>query len=204
MDCKRKILPLSIVVLAVLQVLLILFSWIITTIEPSSTFRSILSKEGIRWFCGSFVGNMSGPILIWLVLLFIAYGAFLKSGLNKAIRCMLCREKVTYRCRHALYTVLVMFCLFIFVVILLAFVPHAMLRGISGGLYPSAFSKALVPMLAFSVTVMSVFYGILSGVFKNVNDVFRSLYFGCFLLAPFIPVYILAVQLFYMVKFIFV
>lgn len=203
MNFKRKVLPWSVVVLALLQAAVVLFSWIVTSVWPSAELRSVLSGEGVRWYFGNFVNNMSCPLLVWLLLIFMAYGTYSRSGLKEAICSLRRGERLAYRCRHAVYTVAVVACVMVFVIVMLAFVPHAVLLGVSGGLFPSAFSSALVPIITFSVTVLSIIYGMASGWLTHVGDIFNSLYAGVVMFAPFLPVYVLAVQLYYMVMFVF-
>lgn len=203
MNFKRKVLPWSVVVLALLQAAVVLFSWIVTSVWPSAELRSVLSGEGVRWYFGNFVNNMSCPLLVWLLLIFMAYGTYSRSGLKEAICSLRRGERLAYRCRHAVYTVAVVACVMVFVIVMLAFVPHAVLLGVSGGLFPSAFSSALVPIITFSVTVLSIIYGMASGWLMHVGDIFKSLYAGVVMFAPFLPVYVLAVQLYYMVMFVF-
>lgn len=203
MNFKRKVLPWSVVVLALLQAAVVLFSWIVTSVWPSAELMSVLSGEGVRWYFGNFVNNMSCPLLVWLLLIFMAYGTYSRSGLKDALCSLRRGERLAYRCRHAVYTVAVVACVMVFVIVMLAFVPHAVLLGVSGGLFPSAFSSALVPIITFSVTVLSIIYGMASGRLTHVGDIFKSLYAGVVMFAPFLPVYVLAVQLYYMVMFVF-
>lgn len=203
MKINKRILPLSAIILAVAEVALTLFSWVVTSIEPSAGFRSVLSGEGLRWFFGSFVSNLLSPLSVWLVLVFMAYGTYVYSGLKRAVSSLTHSERLNYRHRHALYTVAVLACVIVFIIIVLAFVPHAVLLGISGSLFPSAFSSALIPIISFSLTVLSLVYGMASGRLSGLCDIYRSLYAGIYILAPFVPAYILAVQLYYTAEFVF-
>lgn len=203
MKINKRILPLSAIILAVAEAGLTLFSWVATSIEPSAELRSVLSGEGLRWFFGSFVSNLLSPLPVWLVLIFMAYGSYIYSGLRHTVSALMHGERLSYRHRHALYTVAVLACVIILVIILLAFVPHAVLLGVSGSLFPSTFSAALVPVVSFSLTVLSVVYGMASGRLSSLHNIYRSLYAGIYILAPFVPVYILAVQLYYTVLFVF-
>lgn len=200
---KHKILPFTALTLLVLQAVLVLISWIIASVYPSLHVRSMLSSEGIRWFLGNFTVNMMTPLLVWLLLGFIAWGALLHSGLYSALRNIRRISHFSYRQRHALRLVSVVSVVFVFLVILLAFIPHAILLGVYGGLFPSAFSKGLVPLLAFFITSLSVVYGIDSGIFTCINQVFRALYAGLLLSAPVWPIYILTLQLYCSVIYVF-
>ena len=54
------------------QALLFLVSWLVTAMMPDTAVHSLLSSEGIRWFFGSFVGNVASPVLVWLLILAMA------------------------------------------------------------------------------------------------------------------------------------
>ncbi len=191
-------------VLAVLQVALILCSWIINAISPALPVRSLLSSEGIRWFFGSYVENLLTPLLAWLLLLSIACGSLTNSGLLGILRSLLKGERlVSYRQRHALLTVLGEILVFVVIVCLLTFVPHAILLGVSGSLFPSAFLYGFIPMLAFVIMVVSVTYGIISGVFDDIESIFSSFCKGTCAFVPIFIVYVFAVQLYSSLLFVF-
>ena len=54
-------------VLAALQILLILVSWIVSSATQQTYVHSLLSSEGIRWFMGRFSENLATPVLVWLL-----------------------------------------------------------------------------------------------------------------------------------------
>lgn len=199
----KKVLPFLTFGLGFLQIALVLLSWIISTVSPSLPVKSMLSGEGIRWFLGGFTDCMASPLLVWLLLCSVAAGAFSYSNLYSALRLVFSGSPVSYRQRHALFTVLAAMLMIIIVVILLAFIPHAVLLGVTGSLFPSAFSAGLVPVVAFTVTFLSIVYGFVVGRFTDANSVFRSLYVGLYMSAPLFPVYILAVQLYASVRYVF-
>ena len=200
---KYKILPYLTVILVVLQLVTILFSWIVASVVPSLPCRSILSGEGIRWFLGTFVDNISGRLLAWLLLCAIAYGSFVHSGLQGAFAILIKGENaIGYRQRHALYVAVVLCVAILAVVALLVFMPDSILLGVSGSLFPSAFSAAIVPLAAFVTVVSSIAYGISSGEYAAIHDVFENLYYGIYMAAPIFPVYVLAVQLFYSIGYV--
>ena len=107
----------------------------LVTILP---LRSLLGGEGLRWFFGTFVDNVASPLLAWLVLCSMAYGSLVRSGLCKAVSSVFTGAELAYRQRHALYSAFVAMLAFVAVVVMLAFVPHAPLLGLSGSLFPSA------------------------------------------------------------------
>lgn len=199
---KTKILPFTALILGLLQIVLVLFSWIITSVSPSTPIRSLLCSEGIRWFLGNFTSCMATPLCVWLLLGFISYGTFIYSGLCNALRLFFFGYPITYRQRYALLMVAVSVLVILVSIVLLAFIPHAVLLGVTGNLFPSAFSAGLIPMAAFSLMLLSVIYGLMVGYLTDINLMFKSLYVGLYMSAPFWPVYILAVQLYASIRYI--
>lgn len=78
---KMKVFSYLALGLGVAQILLMLTSWLLTAAMPEDYNRSLLSSEGIRWFFGQFQDHLASPVLVWLVLGGIAYGAFCRSGI---------------------------------------------------------------------------------------------------------------------------
>ena len=72
--------------LIIAQVALFLVSWLITAARPEIAMHSLLSSEGLRWFFGQFVQNLATPVLVWLLLLSVAYGCVVSSGLGDVLR----------------------------------------------------------------------------------------------------------------------
>ena len=104
---KTKFLARVALVLVLAQTVLILVSWIINAMAPQAAVRSLLSSEGIRWFFGRFVSNLASPLLVWMLLLSVAYGAWRTSGLPEALRAMASPGKLYFRQRFALRLALV-------------------------------------------------------------------------------------------------
>ena len=198
---KNKILTLSALTLCIVQMLVILVSWLITAAMPDAPLRSLLSSEGIRWFFGHLTENQLTPLLAWMLFIVIAYGAMRKSGLLHAVRMM---DKVDFRQKFALRIVIIEVILFLCVLLLLTSVPHAILLSVTGNLFPSSFSQSLIPCLSFACVVFSISYGVISGSFHSLHDVFESFTSQIPALAPLLIVYILAAQLFYSLKFVLI
>lgn len=201
MGRREKLFPVTALVLVVLQIATVLFSWIVSSVSPTLPYRSLLSSDGLRWFFGSFVDNISCPLLTWLILIVIAYGAYVHSGLKSALSTF---RKSDYRQRHALSVAIIVGVVIMLLFSIFSFVPHAILLGVSGGLFPSPFSSVLIPALAFILVVSSVVYGLACGRYSTVTEIFRGLYVGFYIFAPIFPVYVLAVQLYYSVRYILI
>lgn len=186
--------------LGILEVCLVPASWILSVLFPDYGLRSMLGSEGVRWFLGSFTEILSGPVLVWMLLLSMAWGCAVQSGILNIVRS---RCHLEYRERIARSFVVCLFLVCALLHISLAFMPHAVLLSVSGGLFPSPFSSSLIPVLCFIVCLVSVVYGIISGRFKSVEDVYGSLFVGIVTVAPLFLFYILLAQLFYSVMFVF-
>jgi p-aminobenzoyl-glutamate transporter AbgT len=175
---KDKILAYCALGIGIAQVAIIIMSWIISAIMYDSTVRSLLSPEGVRWFLGHFVDNMLNPLLVWILILSIAGGCFVDSGLAAALGRLVHHFPLSFRERLGLWIALVEFGAFFVAVILLAFIPHAVLLSVIGEMFPSSFSASLIPIIAFCLGFISVSYGITSGKLKAMKDVFNSLTVG--------------------------
>ena len=196
----NKILAYIAIVLGVLEIVLVLASWMLSVLLPDSGIRSMLDGEGIRWFFGGFVDMLAGPVLVWILLLSIAVGCFYGSGLACVFRS---GYSLRYRERIALTLVGILLLVYAGAFGLLAFIPHAVLLSASGHIFPSPFSSSIVPVVAFGVTSLSVVYGIVSARFCGMEDVYKSLFKGIGMFAPFFLFYILLAQLYHSVVFVF-
>ena len=203
MRTERRAHWLAVAVLAIpaLQVLLFLVSWLINAASPESVVRSLLGSEGIRWFFGSFVDNVASPPLGWILVGAVAYGAVRESGVIEAIRRSPAQR--TYRQTFALRMVLVQMIVFLAVWAAMAFLPHAPLLSATGSLFPSSFSRSLIPSLAFCVGVGAVVYAVLAGGKQAPADILAVLTSGIRKAAPLILIYVMLSELVCSVAYVF-
>ena len=82
-------------------------------------------------------------------------------------------------------------------------VPHAVLLSATGDLFPSPFSASLMPVLAFSLCVSSIVYGVIAGTFQSLRDVYEALLYGIRWAAPVFLFYILIIQFYESLLFVF-
>ena len=190
----KKYLPHIALLLFAAHLLLMLVSWLLSAAMPTSGVRSLLSSEGLRWFLGHFSDVLGTPVLLCLLLLLMAYGC-LKG-------CGILHFSQSYRQRRALAIMLLLLVVYIGVIILLVMIPHAVLLSATGSLWPSPFSAAIVPMIAFGVTLLSTVYGYVAGSYHQISDVYQSLIDGIRMGAPWLLFYILLGQLYYSLQFI--
>lgn len=183
------------VALVLAELLLMLLSWILSAAMPMSGVRSMLSGEGIRWFLGHFAHELATPLLVWLLLLAMAYGSI--------CRCGIFEDRSSYRSRRALWLSALYLIIYIGVVVLMVVMPHAVLLSATGDLWPSPFSASLVPVTAFGLLSAGVIYGVVAGTFLSFSDVYNALLHGIRQSAPLLLFYVLAAQLYCSLRFVF-
>lgn len=184
--------------LAVLQLCLLPASWMLSVLLPESGVRSLLGSEGVRWMLGRFTDMLAGRPLSCLLLLSVAWGCVRSSGILRIFRR---RAMLQYRERIALGFVVCLSLGYAGVLAWLTLMPHAVLLSVIGALFPSPFSASLIPVISFGACLVAVVYGIVSGRFRTVTDVYRSLFCGIAIASPLFFLYILLIQLYYSVMF---
>ena len=191
-------------VLLLAEVLLFILSWLLSATRMEGV-RSLLSSEGIRWLFGSWQTIFASPLLVWLLLCLIAWGCLQKSGVVSLFS--LHRPPspfhLSYRDKVALRVSLAFLVIYVVIIALLTLTPHAILLSATGSLFPSAFSRSLVPVVCFGVCLVSVTFGLLSGRLRSLGDIVEALSTGIAQGAPLIVVYLFAVQLYESLCFVF-
>ena len=190
----KKYLPHIAFLLFATQLLLMLVSWLLAAAIPTSGVRSLLSSEGLRWFLGHFSNVLGTPVLLCLLLLLMAYGC-LKG-------CGILHFKSSYRQSRALIITLLLLVVYVSAIVLLVAIPHAVLLSATGLLWPSPFSAAIIPLLAFGITLLSAVYGYVAGIYRKMADVYQALVDGIRDGSPWLLFYVLSGQLYYSLQFI--
>ncbi|MGI6231391.1 MAG: hypothetical protein ACOYJF_00890 [Prevotella sp.] len=188
---------------AICQILLILVSWLMSAAIPELGLRSMLSSAGIRWFFGTFTSNLASPLLVWMILLFIAISGLVRSGLWNVIIRFFRRDSLNTQLRFALVITFVVFLLEIVTMLLLTLTRHAILLSVTGHLFPSSFSESIMPVIAFIIGSCSIVYGLLSGKFRTVYDVGSGLSGSGRILMPVLLFYVVTMQLIASLQFVF-
>lgn len=191
------------ILLMTLQIVIGLVSWIVNAAWPDAPVRSLLSGEGIRWFIGHFVDILQTPLLVWIILLAIAWGTYFHCGLGKALVCIIRGQNLSFRDRMGIRLVTIEVLAFALALILLTLIPHAILLSITGSLFPSSFSNALIPIISFIVVLCSVSYGYITGRISSSADLFRCITIGIERWAWVFPLYVLIAQVVESARFIF-
>ena len=185
--------------LLLLQIMVVILSWMIKTIYPEFNGRSLLSGEGVRWFFGNFTNNVASNILVWIILLGLSWGAIRASNILQVFKRS---HTLSYRERLGFRVVLIEIMIWFIVIALLSFIPHAAMLSITGQLFPSSFSKSIIPLIAFIALFSSITYGLIIGRLRKGNLIIEALSNGIKQIAPYIIIYIILVQLIYSIKFV--
>ena len=186
-------------VTVIAETLLVILSWLLSAMRVEGV-RSLLSSEGIRWFFSSFGDLVASPVLVCLLVLMCALGCLQKSRVTTIFSG---KKSINFRDRLALYVALAFLLIYVVIILLLTLMPHAILLSAMGHLFPSAFSRSLVPITAFGICIFSVAFGLMAGVMRNLSDILQALSFGIAKGAPLLVFYLFAVQLVGCLRFVF-
>lgn len=162
-----------VIFLLVAEALLIFMSWLLTAAIPSVSINSMLSASGIRWMFGSFTESVTSPLVIWIIIYSMVWGAFKASGLRD-----LSFHNLTFRYRLALRTIAFEIILAIGLILAFTVVPHAVLLSISGSLFTIPFFMGLIPSLAIFLLVIIITYGSITRKFVSVKSITDSMASG--------------------------
>ena len=187
--------------LGVAELLLVILSWLLSATRLEGV-RSLLSSEGIRWFVGEFSYMLASPLLVWLLLLLASLGCLQRSGLVSLLKPR--TRTLPYRDRVALRVAMAFIVIYAVIICLLTLMPHAILLSATGSLFPSAFSRALVPILAFGLCLLSISFGMVSGRLRTLSDILDALTFGIQQGASLFILYIMAIQFYASLLFVFI
>ena len=197
----RKIYLYVLVALVVGEMVLALGSWLYSAANPMSGIHSLLSSEGLRWLLGHFARVQATPLLVWLVLLSMGVGCVCGS-LNPADGDKKYTAIHSYRERRALLLASALVLVYVGVILLLTLPPQAVLLSASGGLWPSPFSASLVPLTAFGLLLFGIVNGLVSGRFTSLSAVVDSLLSGIRTAAPLLLLYVLLIQFYESLRFV--
>jgi len=191
------------------ELVLVLVSWLLSATLTEGV-RSLLSSGGVRWFFSNFTTILGRPLLVWLLLALMAAGCLQQSGLVRYLsarssqrhtqaktRPLASRERIAFRLALAFLII------YVGVIALLTVVPHAVLLSATGELFPSPFSRSLVPVICFGVILVSGSFGMMAGRFQSFSDLLHSLTLGIARGAGMLILYVLLIQFYESWRFVF-
>lgn len=192
----ERLLPILVGLLIVAQAVLALLSWFLSATSMAGSVHSLISAEGVRWFCANLTHIIGSPLLACLLLLSMAWGTVSRCRIA-APHAPLARRRLARR----MAIVVLLVCLIL--IGLLAFVPHAMLLSATGHLWPSPFSRALVPLFCLCAIAVAAVYGRASRAFLSFADVVRSWAVGVASASPFLVLYVFIVVFYESLRYVF-
>lgn len=193
----------AVCIMAVMEIILMLSSWIVPAAFPATGLRSLINSEGIRWFLGSFTENIGNDVSVWLLLSAMAYGCVARSGICKLLKSIGNLLSLTFRERLAFALVSAEILMVSIVMLLLTCVPQAILLSATGELFPSSFSRSIVPVADFVLVVSSVTCGIVTEHITTFSDIVGCFIYGCQRGAPVFVLYVFVCQLACSVAYVF-
>ena len=201
----NSLLTYILILIIVLGGVFIIGAWIVSAVFPEYQIRSVLGNDGIRWLLGHFTDNLCTPLLVWIVLLALAFGCMERSGLLSDLSKAFTDRGYTnfgFRSRIGMVIVAVELFVVIFVMALLSVVPHAVLLSVDGTLFPSSFSDSLVSVLSLTLVLCATTYGITTNRFRSVKSWGESLACGVGRCSMIIAVYLAAAELYAIIRFV--
>lgn len=193
---RRNWLSTTIIVILIAYVVVVLGTWLWSAAMPSSSVRPLLSDTGIRWFFGTFVSNLARPLLIWIILLDIAIGACVRSGLGSALGKLFRKGAALDSLqRRGLWSALELTLTELVVMALLILPRHAILLSVTGAICPSSASASVVPVIAFMLLSASVTFGLFSGTLHNYKEAVIHIFQGGKHLKIILCFYVLLIEL---------
>lgn len=168
--------------------------------------NNILSSEGLRWSFLNTVSNVLHEPLVYLIGFFLSWGAFKRSGLDKALLRLCLGMKgvpLSFRQRRALWFVLLLSLLFVVMLLVLVLMPQGILVSVTGQVFPSPFSTGLIPTCMLALVLVSVTYGVIGNTLRTFHEVVQSVYCGLGEYAGWILVYLMGAQSYSCLMYIF-
>ena len=144
------------------------------------------------------------PAACWIILIDIAIGTCIRSGLWSSIRLLVkSSAKLNTLQKRGLRSAIELIIFETCVLSLLIFPRRAILLSVTGDLYPSSASASLVPIVAFMILSSSLSYGLLSGTIHGYRDAVACALKGGGNLKTILCFYVLLMELAAIVKYIF-
>ena len=150
---------------------------------------------------GSIGDNLAGRGLVWLLLGSMAFGSVKFCGILDVPRKW---KAMSFWDHFGLMVALAELLVIVVLTLLLTVLPHAVLLGVTGNLYPSSFSKSFFFIVCLSVCFISVSFGVVSSRLRSLEEVCDCLVAGIAYTLPLWLIYVLAIELYASLQFIFV
>lgn len=178
--------------LVVIELLLIIASWMVSASHPELGLRNVISPQGARYFLGHYAEIVATPLLSYIIFIAMTAGCIRGSGIMKA------------RPGQALYISLGALTIFIVLYALISLPQHAIMRSATGQLLSttSPFVSSIIPVGSAFLTLTAALYGMLEGHFQTLTELCQSLFKGIATATPLLLYYIMLTQIYYTITFV--
>ena len=162
---ERK-LSLFIFYLLLAQVAVVLVSWLLTAMMPTSSYHTLLSGEGVRWMFRSFSKTASSPLVTIVLFWWIAAKILNDSGYLKGHSALMSVVLLAAVCA-----------MFVACLLLLPYEGHAggLLLSATGGLRSSPLAMAMPYLLPLLLSAVAIIYGFSTRKWRVISDPFVAL-----------------------------
>ena len=189
----KNIVPITVVVLFVLEVIIIVASWIVSVLWPEYGFNPLISHRGIRWMVGELPGIVASPWLLVIILLGMTIGVYLAAfskGISSSASPSTSSKTSKYAERIAIHATIVVAVIFLALLTYWIAGPGTLLLSATGTFLGSSLSKGLIPLFLFFCSLLSVTFGLFSGRIPNLSALISSMVSGIEKTVPFLVLYI--------------
>lgn len=172
------------VALLVLQVLLVMASWV-ASIYVDGVY-ALLAPRGIRWMCSSIVDNFASAPLAPSLMALMTVSLMQRSGVYGIFS-----DRLSLRKRRAAHVTAAVGATILLVFSLLLFLPNAVLLSAFGTISHSSLAHGWYGLLVLYVSAISLVYGYASGCISSMADILDggtplAAQFGSYLLLAFL------------------
>lgn len=141
---------------------------------------NLLSGEGIRWYFLHIAESFHSPLMGVVVPLALLSGALERSGLSDAGRAWTYKgaRSLTYRQRKACLVAALFLLFYVACLLFLLCGPRAILRSVTGEVYPSPFVSGIFQNVVAGFVLASFIYAALSNHLRGWQEALSVLYWG--------------------------
>lgn len=141
---------------------------------------NMLSGEGIRWYFLHVAERFYSPLMEAVILIVLLLGALERSGLSDAGRIWLEKgtRSLTYRQRKACLVTGIFLLCYGLGLLFFVYAPNAILRSVTGEVYPSPFIPGIFQNLVAGFVLASLLYAALSNHLREWKEILSVLYWG--------------------------
>lgn len=178
--------------------LLFLGSWFVSALQLDGIeIRSLLSSEGLRWVFCHYADGINVHIVLWIV-----YGVMLKTLYHFLLPLKYDLSELKVKLSFIVCTPLLIAGLGLLT--LIAFIPHAILRSISGSVIDSVSAPGMVSYLLLLLSSVGLLFGLLSGKIESLTVAVKQFMKDSSLLVSLLVSYFILAQVWNLIKYVFI